>query len=288
MATESLTLSGNAYDNFVNTIKSEVTLECYNNAIKRFMLYLNITDVNNLLILGKDQLEIQQKIINYILYLKKDKGLSAVSIVQYIAGIIHFYSMNDIVLNRKIGRYIPEHVRLQKDRAYTIEEILRLLEFCDLRSRAIILLFASTGVRIGAVPILKIENLNKIEKYGLYQFTVYAGYKEEYICFCTPECAKAIDAYLSFRERCGEVLTEKSPLFREQFDVSDLEQVRKKPKKVIINTLAKSISQKLHVASIIPISELKEGELASKKRKAVMRTHGFRKFVNTTMIKSPD
>jgi integrase len=193
MTTESLTLSGNAYDNFVNTIKSEVTLECYNNAIKRFMLYLNITDVNNLLILSKDPLEIQQKIINYILYLKKDKGLSAVSIAQYIACIIHFYAMNDVTLNRKkIGRYIPEHIRKQKDRAYTIQEISRLLEFCDLRNRAIVLLFASTGMRIGAVPALRLEHLTKIEKYNLYQFTVYAGYKEEYICFCTPECAKAI------------------------------------------------------------------------------------------------
>jgi integrase len=217
--------------------------------------------------------------------LKKDKGLSAISINSYVAGIIHFYAMNDVTLNRKkIGRYIPESVRKHKDRAYTIQEISQLLEFCDLRSRAIVLLFASTGIRIGALPNLRLENLTKIAKYGLYQFTVYAGYKEEYICYCTPECAKAIDVYLQYRERCGEILTEKSPLFREQFDVTDLEQVRKKAKKVIINTVAKSISKKLDMAGIMPISQLKEGELANRKRNSVMRTHGFRKFVNTTFI----
>jgi hypothetical protein len=36
----------------------------------------------------------------------------------------------------------------------------------------------------------------------------------------------------------------------------------------------------------MPTEQLKEGEegQGSKKRKPVMRTHGFRKFVNTTMI----
>jgi hypothetical protein len=40
----------------------------------------------------------------------------------------------------------------------------------------------------------------------------------------------------------------------------------------------------LHLAGIIQIEQLKEGEDPTKKKKAVMRTHGFRKFVNTMMI----
>jgi integrase len=195
--------------------------------------------------------------------------------------------MNDVVLNRKkIGRYIPEYVKTQKDRAYTIQEIAQLLEFCDLRNRAIVLLFASTGMRIGAVPLLRLDNIIKIEKFGLslYQITVYYGAKEEYICYCTPEAAKAIDAYLQYRERCGEVLTGESPLFREQFDINDLEQIRKKAKKITANAIVLSISKRLHLAGIIPIEELKEGEHSSSKRKRIARTHGFRKFVNTVMV----
>jgi hypothetical protein len=38
------------------------------------------------------------------------------------------------------------------------------------------------------------------------------------------------------------------------------------------------------LAGIIQIEQLKEGEDPTKKRKAVMRSHGFRKFVNTTMV----
>jgi hypothetical protein len=53
-----------------------------------------------------------------------------------------------------------------------------------------------------------------VEEYNLYQITVYAGYEEEYICFCTPEAAKVIDEYLAYRERAGESLVPTSPLFR--------------------------------------------------------------------------
>jgi len=57
--------------------------------------------------------------------------------------------------------------------------------------------------------------------------TVYAGTKDKYITFMTPESSKAVKDYLEFRQRSGERLTDESPLIREQFDITDLEQIRK-------------------------------------------------------------
>ena len=283
-----LVLSGVAYNNFVDTIKSDQTREQYKRCLVRFMRFLNITDIDNLMALavtGQDSRALQQKIIDYVGFLKQERKLGANAINLYLSPIMHFYAMNDITLNRKkIGRYVPENIRKHTDRTYTREEITRLLEFCDLRDRSIVLLFASTGIRIGGIPDLRLEHLTKIEKYSLYQITVYQGHSEEYITFCTPECRNAIDNYLNYRERCGEILTPKSPLFREQFDVNDLEQIRKKAKTIVENTITKMLGKKLHLAGIIQIEQLKEGEDPTKKRKAVMRSHGFRKFVNTTMI----
>lgn len=79
-----------------------------------------------------------------------------------------------------------------------------MLEKADERERVVILLMASTGMRVGALPCLKIRNLERIEKYGLYKITVYEGEDEEYITYCTPECARAIDSYLDYRQRHGE------------------------------------------------------------------------------------
>jgi integrase len=253
-----ITLAGDAYRNFADTIKSDKTREQYKRCLVKFMRFASITEVDNLLVLAE---------VDYISYLKARK-LSAVTISLYLAAVIHFYSMNDVTVNRRrIGLFIPQKIIYNRDRAYTREEIAKLLEFCDLRNRAIVLLFASTGMRVSAVPGLNLEHLSKVEGYNLYQFAVYAGYEEEYICFCTPEAAKAIDEYLAYRERAGESLVPTSPLFREQFDVSDLEQIRKKAKRITEDVIDRALANKLTISGLMPIEQLKEGEEGQVERK---------------------
>jgi integrase len=46
-----------------------------------------------------------------------------------------------------------------ENRGYATEEISKMLEVCDERTRAIILLLASTGIRIRAITELKLEDL---------------------------------------------------------------------------------------------------------------------------------
>jgi site-specific recombinase XerD len=92
--------------------------------------------------------------------------------------------------------------------------------------RAVILLLASTGMRVGAIPELRLRNLDRIESDesnypgGICKITVYEGFKDEYVTFTTPECSKAIDEYLNMRIRYGEKLTQDSFLIREQFDLT--------------------------------------------------------------------
>lgn len=134
--------------------------------------------------------------------------------------------MNDVVLNtNKIHQYLPEFRKSKKDRAYRYEEIHGLLDVADERMRTIVLLLASSGMRIGGIPDIRLRNLEKVEPNlypgGLYKITVYEGFKEEYVTYCTPECTRTIDEYLMMREQYGEELTTESYLIREQFDVRD-------------------------------------------------------------------
>jgi integrase len=137
----------------------------------------------------------------------KATRLTEVYVSGNCAALRHFYDMNDVVLNwRKLTRFqnggIPETSRA-KDRAYTLEEIQTMLEAgaTNTRTRAIILLLASTGIRIGAVHPLRLRNLGKVDGYGLYKITIYENTSEEYITFCTPEAARAIESYLELRGR---------------------------------------------------------------------------------------
>ncbi len=54
-------------------------------------------------------------------------------------------------------------------------------------------------MRIGALPSIKISDLERIDK--LYKVNVYAGDNEEYFTFTTPECAREIDAYIEYSKK---------------------------------------------------------------------------------------
>jgi integrase len=172
---ESLLLSKQSYRNFVNSINSQATKRTYVFALQKFMQFLNLKDIEQLINNYKDQTKlIESQIIDFIVTLKNPPfNLSFATRSTYMAAICTFYVMNDIVLNRKkIGKYLGEQGRAKKDRAYTIEEIRRLLEVCDEsdeRQKVIVLLLASTGMRLGALCALKVQHLIKWPEFQLYQ-----------------------------------------------------------------------------------------------------------------------
>jgi len=169
-------------------------------------------------------------------------------------------------------RFLPADEGARGDRGYTDEEIHEILGFCDQRERAMVLLMASTGMRIGAITTLQLADLSKIEGYNLYRITVYASSrKDRYYTFCSPECAQALDSYLDYRSRFGETLEPTSPLIREQFDVRDFFQSKR----------AKPMSNDGTLRIIKQL--LKRSGMRSKN---VKQTHGFRKFAITQMIKA--
>lgn len=145
---------------------------------------------------------IETQIISYIMSLR-ESGIAYATIQFLIAPIFTFYQLNDVVLNRKkVSRYMGEYRRVAKDGAYTTEQIQTALQNADARMRMIILLLASTGCRVGALPALTLGNLTKIPDYGLYKVTFYEGTNNEYYTFTTRETAQTgIDNYLLYRRK---------------------------------------------------------------------------------------
>lgn len=196
-----------SYDNFVNAIRSSATKRVYVDSLKRYMKYLQITNVDDLLLhhgIEADKKLIESQVIKYVMSLRQD-GLSYATMKYLVAPIFTFYQLNDVVLNhKKINRYFGEYKKVVRDTAYTTEQIGQALQNADQRMRCIILLLASTGCRIGAIPSLTLGNLTKIPEYGLYKITFYEGTNNEYYTFCTREAAQiGIDNYLEYRKRCS-------------------------------------------------------------------------------------
>ncbi len=189
------------YLNFVDSIKSDVTRKIYEYNLRLFMEFCGVDKFEDLI--GQQNL-----IITYLMSLR-GKKLSFNSISTRLNAIYHFYDMNDITLNKKrIKMFKGEYTRKVVDRAYFREDIKKILDVSDLRAKTIVLLMASSGLRIGSLPDIRIRNLEKTD--NVYKITVYEGSTSQYFTFCTPECASYIDAYLDFRTKNGENMNKDS------------------------------------------------------------------------------
>jgi integrase len=281
------TLTGIPYRIFIEGLKSAVTKAAYTFALQKYMKYLKIDNPNDLLKYQDNSKFIQNQIIDYLISLKNPPiSLRYATRSQYLAAIMTFYDLNEVILNKKkIYRYLGEEERPIENRGYTTEEIAKMLEVCDERVKALILFLASTGVRIRAIVDLKLQDLVSIPTYDLYQVKVYSDSKESYFTFSTPEAAKAINTYLSYRERYGEKLTPKSPVFRDQFDRNDPASIHNvQPLKLrAVERLISRTIEKSGIRTVERQTELQHNE-HGKVRKNVRLTTGFRKFFDTQLI----
>ena len=88
----------------------------------------------------------------------KNAGSSNSTVSVHLAALYHFFSINDVIINRKkLAKSLGEQENKYEYRFYTLEEISSLLSLCDERGKAIVLLMASTGMRVGALPVYKTE-----------------------------------------------------------------------------------------------------------------------------------
>ena len=163
------------YYNFIRAIHSPKTEKLYSTSLRKYTEHYKVSMDDLLSIPVK---KIEENIIDYLIQNKSYMGKRMM-----INALKKFYEMNDVILNwKKISQYMGEYQRVIKDRAYNHDEIKTLVDAADIRMKVILLLMASSGMRIGAIPDLKLKHLsgNKI--------TVYENTKEEYYTFWTPEC----------------------------------------------------------------------------------------------------
>ena len=157
-----------------------------------------------------------------------------------------------------------------------------MFDISDLRLKVVISVLASTGMRIGPLPSLRLSQVQKIEEDNVYKFKIYENTKDEYFTFSSPECASYMDSYLEYRSRSGERLSKDSFLIREQFDVNDIEQIRKQGRPISINTICNILCSLAIKAGVRQVNHNATG----RERQPIPLAHGFRKFFTTQLINS--
>jgi integrase len=258
-------------------LKSKSTLNAYTTHLSLFCRSHN-TDPDGLI--HNSAGELKTMVLNYIIYLKKiakqsagkpRKGeLSVNSIKFYLTGVKSFLEFNEIALPwKKIAKFYPDDVT-NSYRSYTKDEIKKLLSIADPRDRCIILLMASSGIRVGAIQTLKVKSIKRLDgEVGIV--TVYPESKDSvYATLVTPEFLASLDEYIKYRKSQGEKITDESWLIRDKFATFSNKTNRAIPPSV------KSINKQMRFL-------LRKAGLSFED---LQPDHSLRKFFNTALMNS--
>jgi integrase len=250
---------------FQESCKSKYTQKQYLYYLDKFKGFYKLKDYDS--ILGIEATKLQLMVEDYVMDLKK--RVSPNTVPTMIFGIKAFLDANDIELRwKKIQKLFPDKIKPSGPGAYSKEQIKLLLDVSkDVRTRALILFLASSGVRIGAIPDLKLKHLMDYENCKI--ITVYEGTKDEYYTFLTPEATQALNEYMNKRNQYGEYFDKETPVFRTVFNVK-YQKVRRAGRAALQEIIRRVLMR----------AGLRSGH--ENKRYDIQIDHGFRKFFNQT------
>ena len=199
---------------FEEYLDSQKTITQYKYMIQKFVKDNNLESFDT--ILGMNGLELTQKLEDYLIAFK-EKGRSSSYIRLNTFAIQSFCEANnkqDVNWKKLRKLNACKKSKPKKTRPYTTSEVKRMLHCVkSLRNKSIILFLSSSGVRRGALPVLKVGNLKQMSL-GCVAVTVYEGSDEEYVTFINKECNDMLTLYLEERKHNGEIITNDSSVFQ--------------------------------------------------------------------------
>jgi hypothetical protein len=296
------------YSIFKYALNSPVTRDRYSTRLNRFFTFIGIEGAT---IEERCRAFVQnatkdnnsswafRNIINF-LQVQKDrvdrKEITGSTIRNYVKAIKLFTEMNDILISwKRITRGLPKGRKSADDRAPSIEEIRKIVEYPDRRVKPIVYTMVSSGIRLGAWDYLRWGHVTPIHRNGsncnnsnngnnnndddiiAAKLVVYAGEEEQYFTFMSPEAYRAVADWMIFREKCGEKITADSWVMRNLWD----NRVTKGKGWATIPKKLKPSGVKALVENAIWTQGLRSKLPSGKRRHEFQADHGFRKFFKT-------
>jgi hypothetical protein len=193
-------------DSFMYALKSSEARRQYPRRLKLFFDFIGLRGLLNeqamefLMRLRKDINSEQDNLLRFLDFHKervRRKELAAGTVKNYYRAIKLFCEMNDVSLNwKKISRGLPRAKKSSNDRAPTLEELRKLVEYPDRRIKSIVYSMTSGGFRLGAWDYLRWKHVSPMlnDKGDLIaaKVVIYAEEEDEYYTFITPEAYNAV------------------------------------------------------------------------------------------------
>ena len=220
-------LNCDMFEEWQLSLRSEANRTNYR---KHLLYFCKIHNAHASELMGKESLEIKDMVKKYLLHLKrnamttsgkrKSGEVHVNSLPIYLAGVKSYidYLEKDISW-KKIDSMLPEQM-MSEVRAYTREEIKKLMFVADERKRALMFVMLCGVHREGAAQ-LKVSDFSVFdETYNIGMLWMYGTSKKwRHFTLLTPEATTAIQDYLKWRDSHGEhPIKPASSLIRNKFD----------------------------------------------------------------------
>jgi len=159
----------------------------------------------------------------------KRKEITESTIRNYYKATKLFCEMNDLssINWKRIRKGFPNGRQASNDRAPTIEEIQKLIEYPDRRIKPIIQTMTSSGIRLGAWDFIRWKHVKPfLDDNGeimAARLLVYADDPEQYYTFITPEAYNSLKDWMDFRASYGEYITGESWVMRDIWQTTNVD-----------------------------------------------------------------
>ena len=277
---------------FISMLGSSESIRQYPQRLKVFFDFLKIkgnikeqaiTFVKNYK--GDKAGELEKQLMMFARFQKErvsNKEVSPSTVPNYFKAIKLFCQANrlsNIVEWKLVSKGIPRGLKAADDRAPTLEEIQKLLEFPDRRIGPLVLTLVSSGIRIGAFETLKWKHITPIydkdkNEVIAAKILVYPGDREQYYSFLTPEAYTSLDEWMSYRSKCGEQITKESYVMRDIWQTDDTKGIQN-PQLLNQAAITRLLNRAWQAQKIR--TKLSNGERHHEFKTA----HGFRKYFKT-------
>ena len=281
-----------AYSLFVYAIRTQITRDYYLRRLRTFFDFIKLLPNSSIenrcnrfaVSAINDNSWTFSKIIGFLQFQKQRverEEITAATLYNFVKAIKLFCDMSDIPISwKRITRGLPKVRRFADDRAPTLDEIQKIIEYPDRRIKAIVYTMASSGIRLGAWDYLRRKDIEPIEKNGRpisAKVTVYAGTEEEYFSFITPEAYYELEKWINYRKTVGEDINKNTWVMRQLWNTKEgyHHGVATEPIKLKSSGIKTLIERSLRTQGIRKKSDLK------KKRYEFQTDHGFRKWFKT-------
>jgi len=279
---------------YLFALKSPLTREKYQKRIEKFFDFIGMKgetiEEKSFYFVKLTEIEGNQWVFNSVLKFMmyqlervNKKEIVGSTVQNYLKSIKLFCEMADINIQwKKITRGLPKGKSYADDRIPTDEEVQRLLEYPDRRIKTIVYTMTSSGIRLCAWDYLRWGNIKPIEKEGIgvvaAKMIVYEGEDEEYFTFISQEAFLALNDWIQYRQKSGEIIDENSWLMRDLWDTGALKEGKgfvTKPKRLASSGIKRLIERAIWAQGLR--KKLENG----KKRHPYATIHSFRKWFKT-------